>query len=118
MSAQPEPEYQLTHAASTLMGPALEPLGGSGSRRESRVGGQEGLSPWLAGEEGVGGLPQGPGQRPPVGSPGLSIPMGVSCQAAWQGGGQSFKPSPGLSGAPGPLQGGFSLQHTAGSTLI
>lgn len=34
VSAQPEPEYQLTHAASTLMGPALEPPSGSGGRAE------------------------------------------------------------------------------------
>lgn len=47
LSAQPEPEYQLTHAASTLMGPAFEKP--SHLQRESRVGGPEGLTPWLAG---------------------------------------------------------------------
>lgn len=80
-------------------------------RRECGVGGRRGLTPWRAWEEGVGGLPQGPRQRPGD-WPHWAAPWGSSAPPGPHPGG--FLPGclPGLWGELSPScrgTGGFQM---------
>lgn len=120
-SAHPEPEYQLTHAASTLMGPAFEKpshLGGSAEQGGSGAGGPQARPA----RGSAGDSCRGQGRGHTVGSPGqpwalhpLPLQREVSCPPASQGDGNSS--SVGFQGACG-FQGGLSQQRTADSTLV